>query len=407
MKKLLCPAIIAATTLLAALPLPAAQVAFNGTDAKARVADDGYIIFAYADGWDAYSQKRVEKLMASAAIRKAAGDAVLMPLAIPESPDEAARKRHEEKLGGLKVPGVWSYPALIFIDREGTHYATLSGRPVTRGTEAALAKLVADRMEKGRERRRLVAEAGKLSGPRRAETLFRATQLEGLNWMGKATNQAIRQADPKNETGLISSLDFNGHGFAGKLRDMGLAEGLAEVEKMLKNPAYTPRQKQLICVAALGTLRRKGGLDDAETMRRYARMMRDFAPDTPEGQAAEKILRDWIPGLHYGRGWNPSCIPADSRPVELLGKLPIDGPGTYTVRFQYSSGRMALVVVAVELYDGKKKIAEDRHKGVSGNNNWNNEYTLKVPARVKDPHIFVSFQQGDRDTYGKIHIEKK
>ncbi len=400
--------VLAAVSLWGGTPtLQAAQVVANGTQAQQAVTEDGYIIFAYADGWDAYSKKRCEKLMASGVIRRAAGDAVLLPVGIAEAGDEAARKRQDAQLGGLKVPGVWSYPSLIFIGKGGMHYATLSGTLVARGSDEALAKLVADRMDKGRERRRLLAEAGRAAGRKRAELLFKATQQDGLNWMGKEHNNAIRQADPQNESGVITSLDFDAYGFAGKLNGMGVQEGLAEVEKMLANKSYTPRQKQLICVAALGMLRRKGGLPEANTMRRYARMMRDFAPNTPEGRTAGKILRDWIPGLNYARGWNPSCIPADSTPVELEGELPIDKAGDYTVRFQYSSGRMALVVVAVELYDGKKKIAEDRHKGVAGHNNWQNEYHLKVPARVKKPRLFISFQQGDRDTYGKIHIERQ
>ncbi len=408
MNKICILALAAAASLLpGTLALQAAQVVRNGAEAQEKVSDDGCIVFAYADGWDAYSKKRCETLMAHSAIQQAAGNAILVPLPIPENGDETAKKRHEAHCAGLKVPGVWSYPALIFIDKQGRHYASLNGTAVARGPESELAKLITDRMQKGRERRRLLAEADTLQGPRRAAALFQASQIDGLNWMGKEHNQAIRQADPQNESGLIRSLDFDGYALARKLNGMSLQEALAEAERMLADQAYTPRQKQLICVALLGTMRRKAGIPEADTMRRYTCMMRDYAPDTPEGKAAEKILRDWIPGLNYARGWNPACIPADNTPVELEGKLPIDQPGDYTVRFQYTGGRMALVVTAVELYDGQKKIAEDRHKGVSGNNNWQNEYHLNVPAEVKDPHLYITFQQGDRDTYGKIHIERK
>ncbi len=406
MMKTISVLFLAAAAFLPGL-LPAAQVVQNGREAQQKVSDDGCIVFAYADGWDAYSKKRCEALLKSEAILKAAGNAVLVPMPVPENPDEATRKRHEEYCGGFKVPGANSYPALLFIDRDGRHYATLNGTPVARGDESALAELVADRLQKGRERRRLLAEAGKAQGPSRAKLLFKASQVDGLNWMGKEHNQAIRQADPRNESGVITALDFDGYAFARKLNGMELKEGLAEVERMLADKAYTPRQKQLICVAVLGMMRRKAGVPEADTMRRYTRMMRDFAPDTPEGKAAGKILREWIPGLNYARGWNPGCIPTDNKPVELEGKLPIDKAGVYTVHFQYTGGSMALVILGVELYDGKKKIAEDLHKGVAGNNDWQNKYSLKVSTKVKDPHLFIRFNQGNRDTYGKIHIERK
>ncbi len=66
-----------------------------------------------------------------------------------------------------------------------------------------------------------------------------------------------------------------------------------------------------------------------------------------------RILSDWIPGLRYGNGWNPSCLPEEPRAVEMEGRLPIREAGTYDVTFQYTSGRMMLIVQGVELYDGK------------------------------------------------------
>ncbi len=407
MKTFLFSLFLVSVALLAPMPLQAVAQAQTGAKAKALVKDDGYIIFAYAEGWDAFSEARCKKLMEASAIRKAAGQAVFMPLPIPEQPDEARRKKQEELLGGLKVPGVRSYPALILIDKDGWHYATLMGREVSRGSMAEVAALVADRMKKGKERRRLVAQVEQLEGTARAVPMFKAYQIDGLTWMDKGTVAALRRLDPNNETGVISALDFNGYGFANNIAKNGIQAGMEQVDKMLENPAYTPRQKQQMCAAAIGMLRRQGGLAEAEAMRRYAKLMQKLVPESPEGRAAARILREWIPGLRYGNGWNPSSLPTEPTAVEMEGELPIRAAGTYTVTFQYTSGAMMLIVQGVELYDGKKKVAEDIHRGTSGNNNWQNVYTLTVPKAVKNPRLLIRLGQKERDSYGKITIERK
>ncbi len=409
MKNIILPAFIGMAALLAPLPTQAAMVASNGTQAQKLVEEDGYIIFAYADGWDEYSKSRCEALIKNDAIRKAAGDAVLMPLPIPEQPDEKRRKKQDELRGGLNVPGCMSYPALIMLDSKGQYYASIEGGPVARGKASDLAELIAKRMAAGKKRARLIAESedASLDGPARARKLFAAYQLEGLSWAGKGFAERLRKLDPKDEAGTVRATNFNGHGFAGKVSGMGVAEGMAEVDKMLKDPAYTPRQKQLMCAAVLGMLRRKGGMGEADAMRRYAKLMQELVPGTPEAGAAAKILRDWIPGFYYPRGWSPACLPADGSPMELMGEIPIKEPGTYIMSFHYSSGRMALVIEAVELYDGKVKIAEDRHRGTAGNNNWKNEYSLTVPKTVKNPRIFVTINNLDRDSSGRVNIRKE
>ena len=101
-------------------------------------------------------------------------------------------------------------------------------------------------------------------------------------------------------------------------------------------------------------------------------------------------------------------IPGDTTPVEVVGDIPMKAAGTYTVTLAYTSGNHQGVFTAVELYDGKKKVAEDRHVGSSGHKSSNNVYTLNVPAAVKNPRLFITFNMGnDRTSYGQITIEKK
>ncbi len=390
-----------------AIPVQAAQVATNGTEAQQRAGDEGYIIFAYADGWDAFGEARCKELLKSKAILKAAGNAVLLPVAIPEMPDEAKRAEHEAYLGGLKIPGSRSYPCLIFLYKDGGHYATLLGSDVTKSGELELAALIADRVAKGQERYRLFRRAETEKGPTRARTLFEGSNIEELAWPGKWLNQAIQESDPGNETGILDSINFNAYGFAESIGKDGVQAGLERVDKMLANPIYTPRQKQQMCAAAIGMLRRQGGLGEAETMRRYVRLMQELVPDSPEGRAASRIMRTWIPGLRYGGGWNPSCIPATKTDMEMEGDCPIKASGTYTVTFVYTGGGMGLGVDAVTLYDGKRKVAEDVHRGFAGNNPESHIYTLVVPKSLKKPRLVITLGQSNRDSYGRIEIKKQ
>ncbi len=391
----------------AAMPLQAVQVAANAAEAKKLVKEDGYIIFSYAEGWDEYSKQRCEALMADKEIRRAAGDAVLMLNPIAEAPDEARATAIRELREGLNIPGAWSYPALIFISKEGWHYATVNGSVVARGKSRELAAIITDRMEKGQKRRRMDAEAFKVGGPSMARLRFDAHQIDGLSGMDKGTRAAIRAADPQDTTGVIRATNFDAYGFATRLGNNGVESGLRQVDAMLTDTAYTPRQKQQMCAAAIGMLRRQGNIVHAASMRRYATLMQKLVPDSAEGKAAPYILANWIPSLNISRGWNPSCIPAQEAPIELEGELPIKDAGTYTVRFDYTKGNFALVIHAVALYDGTTKVAEDVHQGVAGTSPRQNTYTLTAPSRLREPRIRVTLGQRERDSHGKITIEKK
>ncbi len=410
MKHFFLPAVLSAATLLGSLPLSAAAVAANYAEAQSKglINDDGYIIFAYADGWDKFSKARCQKLMASQAIRTAAGNAVLMPWPVPEYTTDEKRAAMNARRGELNIPGSHSYPALLLLDGKGKHYATLAGSLIIRGSEAEIAKLITDRRVKGVKRAKLLAAAERSTGPEKAKHTFDAYQIDGLTGFGKGFGGHIAKLDPQDSTGANRAANYNHYGLLDKLGKMSPTEAVAEVDKLLADSAYTNRQKQMMCVALLGVLRRNGSPETTEDMRRIAKAMKAYAPESPEGYAADRILREWIQELSYEDGWAPGCLPSTNKPQELKGNLPISEAGTYTVRFEYTRGGQALTVLAVELYDGKTKLTEDRHTGTSGHNKHKHVYTLTVNKPVHDPKLFISFSmEKSRDSYGNIIIEKQ
>ena len=136
--------------------------------------------------------------------------------------------------------------------------------------------------------------------------------------------------------------------------------------------------------------------------------LREIDPDSILGQSAIDAERMWIRDLNLVEGWSPQVIPADTTPVEVAGPLPIKGAGTYEVTFTYRKGSHAAYIEAVELYDGKTKVAEDRHNGSAGIRHSNNVYTLKVASALKKPRLMVTFNmKQNRDSYGSITVSAK
>ncbi len=409
MKNIILPTALAAATLLGSLPTLAATQVTSLPEARAQglINDDGIIIFAYADGWEKNSKKRCEKLLTSEAIHKAAGNAVLLPVPVPARMTDECQAQRKALCGSIGVPGANSYPAIIMLTPEGKHYATLCGKEIARGKIATVAKMLADRMSQGRKRSQLLAAAEKATGPEKAKLIFDAYQLDGLTGFGRGFAGHVAQFDPKDTTGAPRAAAYDHYGFMNTLNNKPTPELVEWTDKHLADPAYTDRQKQQMCVAAAGILRRRSGSENTQHLRRYAELMKTYAPESAEGRAADFILREWVQELSCEKGWAPSCLPSDQKPVELKGKLPIDGPGTYTVRFDYTAGKWALTVLAVELYDSNTKVTEDRHTGSAGFKNKNNTYTLKVDKTLGNPRIFISFDMPERDSRGNIVIEKR
>lgn len=376
-------------------------------EAKAKVTDDGYILFAYADGWDTYGKKVALKLYKNKEVAKAAGQAVRIPYALPQALDDDARKAFNAQWEGIKIPNADNYPALLLFDRNGRHYSTISGTYMTKAKPAKVAKLIKERMAAKREQDELMRQAAEAKGVDKARLIAKACNLKDINRPDNYEKQ-LRAADPNDESGVVRQVTFNPWGFVEKKIKEDPAEVLKELDTMLADPAYTDDQKQVFCACAIGTLRRVGGPEATKRMKEYARKLESYGKDTVLGRSAAIAEREWAATLTYEDGWQPSVLPADQTPVELEGRLPIDGPGTYTVVFHYKKGAHALFVKAVELYDGDTKVAEDRHDGSTGIKNNKNTYDLKVDAPLKNPRLLITFNMNkSRDSYGRISIIKQ
>lgn len=398
---------------LLAAPVWAGTVVQNYDQAQAKMGKDGYILVAYPDGWDDRGEKSAKRWLASEKVLKATGDAVLIPLPVPQVMGEEEQARQKSILGKIELPpprmGPHTYPALYMMDPDKNWYALVHGAELRKMSPAKMATRMADVLKAGRERKRLLEAAAKASGVEKARLLGQAAELKGLRPIPDLLKQ-LEQADPKDQTGYVRRNKYNPWGFAtetAKAKDP--ASYFAKLDAMLEDDAYTTEQKQMMCATYVGLLHRVGGPANLSRIREMAEKMRSYGPNTPEGRTADVVIRQWVREFGLDEGWSPGVLPAnDQAPLQLGGNISIPSAGSYELTFQYTSGTDQLNIVAVELYDGGKKVAEDRHIGSTGIKNKANVYTLKTPAAVSNPRILVYLgMKGKRNSNGTITLKKK
>lgn len=393
------------------------NMAENYEAAQANVPEDGYVLALYAEDWDKFSKKTVKSFYKNKAFKQEMANSVIIEYAAPnffsaptkENPDlRDCRKEREAKLGKLKWTGAHTYPAFVLYDKNGRHYATVLVPHADRKNPEKIAKQIAAARKALAEQNDLLAQAEKESGIAKAKLLGKAASFPNINRPDNIVKR-IKDVDPEDKSGYIRSLDFNGHHYAestAKTEDWKAT--LAEVEAKIADKSYTDAQRQGLYATAIGLLHRHGSIADQKKLVKYLRAMEKLDPDSILGISADRAEMLWVSNLSYADGWSPAVLPPDTKPAEVNGPLPIKAAGTYTVTFTYSRGSHQLVVLGVELYDGDKKVAEDKHRGTTGIKHNQNVYTLEVSSAVKNPVLKVSFDMvKDRDSYGSIRIEKK
>lgn len=377
-------------------------------DAQKMVTDKGYIIFAFADKWDQYSKKIIDRLIKQPAIIEATEGVVCLYHGVPQFPSQERVKADNEKLGKLSIPKSdrpISYPAIYFYDKNGTYYGVICGSIMMKGQPASIAKLMKEYINNYQKQQHMLQLTNKEQGVKRAEILGKISEIEHIPWP-KDLLKMIEKADPQDTTGYVRRLKFNMWGIRDMMEKKEEKEILREINKMLSDKAYTTIQKQAMCAYTLQLLRNSSRKDTAKDIKKYATRMYKLDPKSYLGKSAASALRDWVYELSIEDGWSPKVLPDSREYTEVAGQLPIKSEGTYTVTFEYTSGSDRLNICGVKLYDGSKQIAEDIHDGFSGVQKHQHVYKLEVKSNVKRPKLKVSFNMDKKNSHGKIIIKK-
>lgn len=396
---------IAALITLGMLPLQAGVVAESYEKAQAVGHSDGYVLVAYPQGWDAKGEKTAKRWLLSKAVLNAAGDSAVIPVPVPQITDDAAKEQQAQLLGKLKLPKASIYPALFLMDEDGRHYATVAEADMRRMDSKSLAPILSSLVEDGRRQKNMLDQAATLQpGVQKAELLGKASCIPNL-MQPKDVLKQLRQCDPQDTLGYIRRLSYNPWGFAtSTVKKLSFEESEKQLKEMLSDDAYTSEQKQQMYATYIGLLRRQAAPGSMERIAELMEKMKALNPESLLGKSAPIAARQWVRTFSVQEGWCPAVLPAkDATPLELGGPISISAPGAYELTFRYTSGKDALHIAAVELYDGNRKVAEDRHAATAGKQAKDAAYTLQVPAAVQKPRILVHLAlKGKRDSSGII-----
>lgn len=390
---------------------PVTQAATKVTSyakAQASITDDGYLLFVYGSDWDKRGKEITTALYNNPEISKAAGNAVMMLVPLPDSMNEKNKAALASQLGKLELPHVHSrhsFPAVVMYNREGRIMSIISGPAMVYPDPARIARVISVRRAGMATQRQLLAAAAETTGEERVRLLLEASRVPNLERPDRV-QQLIKEADPEDKAGCLAALNYHNNPLGDKIKNMTLEAILPELDKALANPLLTVQQKQNTCAFAIGTIRRKVGMGGSHLIRRYAEKMKALDPDSVLGQSADIVIRDWTQGLQYVRGWSSYTLPMQGVPTELLGKLPIREAGEYEVRFEPTRGRNHATVTRVALYDGDKLISEDARRITLTSPA---SYFVTAPAELKQPRVLLTFDNDEptRDTNGKFIIRKK
>lgn len=395
----------------------------NFAKAKESVTDDGYIAFAYAADWDYYSESFAKAWITNADIQKAAGSARLLLAPVYQNLTDKVKKEQEAFWGPIpeKDRGFHdeTYPAIMFFDKDGRHYADVYGPDLINRTPADIAADVAGKLELLHQQEALLKKSAAASGAEAAKYLGEAATLEGINRPDKVAEK-LKELDPEDGSGYVRRISFDGLAFASQKRKQvadcsskdarwaAIQDVIKEVEGMLEDNAYTATQKQEMCAAVIGALHRDGGYKGSLQIPRWAKRMAELDPESLLGRSAKVVPDVWSWKLNYAEGWTPRGIPDDNTPILLRGDLPISDAGSYTLQFMYHKGKDPLRIKKVMLYDGEELVSEDEHEGEASGSPRNNSYTVTADSKLKEPHVYIIFDNGDkRDSYGMIRIDNE
>lgn len=389
------------------LPVQAAQQFTDYESAKARATSTGYIVFIYPAGWDRYSEKICRKLIADADVRRAAGDAALLLAPIYQNRNDANNAEAQKAMGALAYPGDMSdisYPAIVFYEQGGRQYSTIHGRELMSADAAQVAELIRQRLSAKKEQDSLLSRANAATDPaEKARYLLESTRVSGPEWPD-GLKQAMQQADPDDKSGYLAVLDF---GFAPQENE-AMEDFLKRLDSVLDNPRYTEGQKQRVCAAAIGHIRRSlGTRAGGSLITKYATIMHKLDPDSPLGLSAPVVMRDWVQEYRYGQGWSPEVLPGNDTPLLMLD-VPINKPGIYTVTFKIVTGRDAVQVKKLRLMDGSRCIVEDNTPRDITWSATRQSYILIVKKALKNPALEITYGNAPdkRSTWGEITVKK-
>lgn len=290
--------------LLAALPGTAATVYETQTEASASVTDDGYMLVVYAKGWDRFSEPFCKKIIAAPEIQEAAGKAALILTPFYQYATSDDKLAQAKVWGDLREPSASSmetYPCILMYDKSGYLYGRVQGTNFLKGTMAEIAAEVKTKLEAKHKQEAIMLKANATNGLEKAQLIAEACAIEGIE-RPQGWRDMLKEADPNDQSGMQRRLNFNYYGFSQAYcgsksdggKELGTEGTISAMREMLKDPAYTPEQKQAMHAVIIGTLRRSGA--SAAQIKGAVQEMKKLAPNSHLGITADQYIKLYASG---------------------------------------------------------------------------------------------------------------
>ena len=248
----------------------AAFQAKNFAAAKKRNPKDGILVYFYGPDWDVRSTSMLKTFWGNNDIRNACGDSAMLAVPVYQNPSDKEKKREQELREGMKMPHIFSYPAVVMCDEEGRKYYILQGDEILADVKV-VSETIRAKLALFRKQKALLQKAEKAKGLEKAK-LYGQAMLEGIDYPPNAL-KVFKECDPKGETPYAKRIEFDvykiitdkTHTDPDKpdLKLMPPDEAFALVKKLAIDDAetYLPWQRQELLAACAGYLRRVNKAD--------------------------------------------------------------------------------------------------------------------------------------------------
>jgi len=252
--------------------------------AKKKNTKDGILAYFYGPDWDARGTAMLKTFWNSPEIKAACGDGVMLAVPVYQNPSEKDKKRVAEIRAGMRVPHIYSFPAVVMYTNGGDdiHYI-LTGTEIFEETPK-VAETISQKLKLARERKTLWSRADKAKGAEKAKILAQIAETYGeaifadpddhiahvdKNSLKKVKGEILKKLAGTGDERLAKQLNFDiyklitdkTHRDPDKpdLQLMSKDDAFALVKKLAIDDAetYRPDQRQKLLASCAAYLRRE------------------------------------------------------------------------------------------------------------------------------------------------------
>lgn len=260
-KKILATAFCLALTATVAL---AAFSAKSFSAAKKRNPKDGILVYFYGADWDARGTAMLKTFWNAPEIKSACGDAAMLAVPVYQNPSDKEKKREQEAKEGMRVPHIYSFPAVVMYSPDGSDVNYILTGTEIFGELPDVAAIISTQIKNARERKTLWARAAKTKGEEKAKILTKIAETYGDAIFSEDDDHIAhidRASLKKAKTALLKNLEGTGNETLKKRLEFN-------VYKLLTDRTYTDPDKPgsvLMSPDDAFAFVKKNAIDDAET----------------------------------------------------------------------------------------------------------------------------------------------